>query len=299
MRSRASRAMYGSVATRTATAWPTKYARAPASAVCLGAFRSGMAAAHGTAPHASFRSAPVRTAATPGSCRAAAVSMLLMRAWACGLRRMTACSMPGILMSSVNVPAPVNRRGSSTRFMGRPTCTVRVSAMRHLLSLLRRMCDRIHDVRVAGAPAQVAAQAFRDLPSSRRRLVSEEMHRRHHHAGRAEATLETVAFPEALLNRVQSSVCGEALDGRQVRSLGLHGEHRARLHRLAVDEHGARAADARLAPDVGPGQVAEVPQVVNQEETRFNRVVVRSRIDAKVDGNGHSTSSERGADPSI
>ena len=35
---------------------------------------------------------------------------------------------------------------------------------------------------------------------------------------------------------------------------GLHREHQARAHRLAVELHGARAADAVLAADVGAGQ---------------------------------------------
>jgi hypothetical protein len=72
-----------------------------ASTVCVGAFRSGIAAAHGTQPHEAFTSAPVRTATTPGIALAALVSMFVMRACAYGLRRMTACNRPGIRRSSV------------------------------------------------------------------------------------------------------------------------------------------------------------------------------------------------------
>jgi hypothetical protein len=40
-------------------------------------------------------------------------------------------------------------------------------------------------------------------------------------------------------------------------AVGLHREEQAGAHRLAVEEHGAGAADAVLAADVGAGQ-AEV-----------------------------------------
>ncbi len=64
--------------------------------------------------------------------------------------------------------------------------------------------------------------------------------------------------PEGLLDRVQLAVFGHALDRLQVLALGLDGEHRAALHRLAVDQDRAGAALARVAADVRAGQ----PQVV-------------------------------------
>jgi len=55
-------------------------------------------------PHGSeltpFMSLPVKTATTPGCALAAAVSIRLMRAWACGLRTNAAYVMPGIFRSS-------------------------------------------------------------------------------------------------------------------------------------------------------------------------------------------------------
>jgi hypothetical protein len=46
-------------------------------------------------------SAAVNTAATPGAALAADVSIFLMRACPCGLRRMAACAMPGNTKSAV------------------------------------------------------------------------------------------------------------------------------------------------------------------------------------------------------
>ncbi len=46
------------------------------------------------------RSWPVTTATTPSSASAWLVSMLVIRAWASGLRRIAMCSMPGSRTSS-------------------------------------------------------------------------------------------------------------------------------------------------------------------------------------------------------
>ena len=56
--------------------------------------------------------------------------------------------------------------------------------------------------------------------------------------GRAVAALEGVVLVERLLHRVQLAVRGQALDRRDLVAVGLHGEHRARLH--AACRRGAR-----------------------------------------------------------
>jgi hypothetical protein len=45
-------------------------------------------------------SAPVMTALTPGTASAAVVSIDTTRAWACGLRTSTPCSIPGSVKSA-------------------------------------------------------------------------------------------------------------------------------------------------------------------------------------------------------
>ena len=57
------------------------------------------------------------TATTLGWASAALVSMLTMRAWATGERRMARCSIPGSWMSSQYLPMPRMKRGSSLRSM--------------------------------------------------------------------------------------------------------------------------------------------------------------------------------------
>ena len=61
------------------------------------------------------RSLPVMTASTPGILSASLASMLLIVAWAYGLRTMSSQSWPGRLTSSMYSPWPRMKRGSSLR----------------------------------------------------------------------------------------------------------------------------------------------------------------------------------------
>src|SRR5437667_2960350 len=168
-------------------------------------------------------------------------------------------------------------RGSSMRFSARPMYGVLVvSATGHLRvyvvcglsrTFSRSLRDRVENVRVARAAAQVSAQPFGDFVARRLRVLREQMDRRHDHAWRAEAALQAVAVPESLLHRMQMAV-RDAFDRRDRRAVGLHGEHRARLDGLAVDEHRARAADAGLAADVRPGEAELIAKGVDEQRAQ-------------------------------
>ena len=58
---------------------------------------------------------------------------------------------------------------------------------------------------------------------------------------------------------------GQALDREDVGTIGLHREHRAALHRLAVDMHGARPARRCVATDVCAGETEVLTQVLDQQ----------------------------------
>ena len=61
---------------------------------------------------------------------------------------------------------------------------------------------------------------------------------------------------------------GEAFDRGHAVTVGLHGEHQARAHRLAVEQHRARAAHAVLAADVRSGQAKLVAQPIDERHSR-------------------------------
>src|ERR1700760_331099 len=83
--------------------------------------------------------------------------------------------------------------------------------------------DRLDDVVIAGAAADVAVERLADLLLARLRVVGEQLHRRHHHPGRAEAALQAVAFAKRRLHRMQLAVLGQALDRRDRAALDLRG----------------------------------------------------------------------------
>ena len=95
-------------------------------------------------------SAAVSTARTPGSALALLVSMRMILAWACGLRRSFACSMPRGLMSATYWTWPVTFSGSVGSGNGETDS----------LDLARRLHDR-HGVipfeRVAAAAVSAIA----------------------------------------------------------------------------------------------------------------------------------------------
>ncbi len=69
---------------------------------------------------------------------------------------------------------------------------------------------------------------------------------------------------------MQLAVAGHSLDGLHLGALALHGEERARLHRLPVDVHSAGAALAGVAAHVGAREPRELADVVHQEEARLD-----------------------------
>jgi hypothetical protein len=68
---------------------------------------------------------------------------------------------------------------------------------------------------------------------------------------RAVTALSGAEIGERLLQRVQLAVGGEALDGRHASTVTVDSENEARQDRLAIEEHGAGAAFAQLAPVLG------------------------------------------------
>src|SRR5215212_6240241 len=129
-----------------------------------------------------------------------------------------------------------------------------------------RFADRGDDVVVARAAADVAFDRVADLVVRWIGVAGEEVGRGHDHSRSAEAALEAVLLPEGLLERVERAVARlHPLDRRQPGAVGLDGEHRAALHRLAVEVDRARAALAGVAADVRSRQLEILPQELDKQ----------------------------------
>ena len=89
---------------------------------------------------------------------------------------------------------------------------------------------------------------------------------------------------ERLLEGGQLTVGGEALDRRDLRALGLNGEHHAALHGLAVHVHRARAAVAGVAADVRSGETEVVADEVDEQAAGRHVVLDLLAVDLERDG---------------
>ena len=132
--------------------------------------------------------------------------------------------------------------------------------------------------------------ASRMVASSGSPLPVEQCPRRHHHAGGAEPALQSVALHEALLDGIEFAVVFEALDRADVVPARHRGEHRARLHRIAVHGDDARAAVAGVAAPVGPGQAQLVAEEMDQQHARFHLGAHCLAVDGHVHLHGYASS---------
>src|SRR5262249_50600678 len=95
-----------------------------------------------------------------------------------------------------------------------------LGGMARLLELLGGVLDRLDDVDVAGAAAEVAGDRLADVGLGRIGVLREQRAAGHHHAWRAVAALEPVLLPEALLDRVELVVFLQTLDGGGLAAAG-------------------------------------------------------------------------------
>src|SRR3974377_413694 len=112
------------------------------------------------------------------------------------------------------------KRGSSLRLiewpMPPPSAVVRGPVVPPSPRPGGRILDRLDDVHVPGAAAEIAGDRVADLRLRRIRRASEDRDARQHHPRRAVAALQTVLLPETLLNRVELPFRLESFDGDDV-----------------------------------------------------------------------------------
>src|SRR5262249_45916365 len=104
---------------------------------------------------------------------------------------------------------------------------------------------------------------------------------KHQEARGAEAALQAVVLDERLLQGMQLVAVGEAFHRTDRPPLRLHGEHQARAHGLAVEQHCAGAADAVLAADMGSSLPAVVADRVDQRAARIDTDLVAPAVDGE------------------
>ncbi len=139
------------------------------------------------------------------------------------------------------------------------------------LQPLRRVERRDHDVLIAGTAAEIAGNGDPHLLFGRVGIVAQEFDQRGENSRRAEAALQAVIVAERLLQRMQLvGIRRDAFDGQNLVPVGLHGEHKARARRTAVEQNSAGAAHAVLAAEMGAGETKLMADEVRQRDAHRN-----------------------------
>jgi hypothetical protein len=125
----------------------------------------------------------------------------------------------------------------------------------------------VNDEFVAGTAAQVPVQA---VPHVRLAdpvaMGGDEGQGCQDHPRCAKPTLHTVVVGEGFLHRVKRPArTGNPFDSDDIGVMELTCEHGARLGRLPVDQHGASAALAGVAPNVSSGKALILAKMVDEQ----------------------------------
>ncbi len=114
------------------------------------------------------------------------------------------------------------------------------------------------------------------------RPSSTQPDRRDDLARRTIAALERVEVDEGFLHRVEGTVrVRQPLDGGHRFTVGHHSERQTGKHALAVNEHGAGAALAVVAPLLGSGETDVLAQRVEKRYPRIKRQTMGLTVDKK------------------
>ena len=142
------------------------------------------------------------------------------------------------------------------------------------------------DVRVSAASAGIARGRVFDFVSRRRRIALERRCDRHHHPRRAEAALLRVLFDECGLHWMHVRRRAESFDGRDLVTARVDRQHHARGDGFAVEMHGACAARAAIADELGAGQSKMLAQRTQQRHARLDLERRGLAVDIEFDRRG-------------
>src|SRR5262249_14875748 len=92
---------------------------------------------------------------------------------------------------------------------------------------------------ICSAAAKIASQTILQIVGTRMWVTIEKCFARNHETGSAVAALLCVIIDKRLLHGMQFVALHQTFDGRYRFALGFDCQHRARVHSLAVHDHGA------------------------------------------------------------
>ncbi len=150
--------------------------------------------------------------------------------------------------------------------------------------LRRRILDRLDDVHIAGAAAQVSGNAVTDFLLAGIGIFHQQARGAQDHARRAIAALQPMHQPKTFLDGGKRPVgVGDPFDGGDMGAIGLDREAHAALDRHVVHVDGAGAAMAGVAADMGSGEIELLAKEMNEQEARLDVGFDRLAVDGEGD----------------
>src|SRR5215475_5466161 len=133
------------------------------------------------------------------------------------------------------------------------------------LSLPARSHHRFKNLHIPGAATKVAGQTVANCGVIRIWIFFEQVHGRHHHSRRADATLRPAALNKGLLQVLQLSFreC-DSFDRSDRGAFDLHDRNQTTIHDLTVNRDAARAAFALTATFFAASKLQLFAQHVEQ-----------------------------------
>src|SRR6516225_1379910 len=144
------------------------------------------------------------------------------------------------------LPVPPPQAGEGTQ-EPKPRCSwLRPSSGSTALALARRNLDRVDDLGIGGAAAEIAREIVPDLILVRVGMRFEQLRRHQHEAGRAVSALERTGLDEGFLHGIEivRVRVRERLDRAHLGAVDERGQVEAAGDGRAVHQHGAAAAHA-------------------------------------------------------
>src|SRR5262245_12854451 len=136
--------------------------------------------------------------------------------------------------------------------------------------LLGRLQNCVRNSHVGAATAEITSQPLAHLLEAWSWVLVEEGFAGHDKPRRAIATLLGIVIHESLLKRMQFPALRQAFHSLNVFTLSLDRKHRARVHRFAVDDHGARATRRAVTHPLGASEFQFVAQNVQERQARLD-----------------------------
>src|SRR5262249_37973175 len=112
-----------------------------------------------------------------------------------------------------------------------------------------RVLDRVDDVLIAGATAEVAVESVPDLFFRRLRIPHQQLMRGENHPRSAETALQPVTFPKGLLERMELFFLSQPFNCQNLTPVGLNRKNGAGLNGGVVLHNFAPPPHAGVAPD--------------------------------------------------